>query len=257
MIEAFRKAAQKNGALAAPARLWYDGKNKPFSQKRPPDNGKERIAVNTPALETERLILRKWERADIDALFALLRDEEVNTFLPWFPVKSREEAERFYEERFASQYQKPCAYHYAVCLKKDGVPAGYVNLSGIDGARDLGYGLCKALWHQGIVTEACRAVIAQLKKDGIPFVTATHDVNNPRSGGVMQNLGMQYQYSYEVLVQPKNVLVTFRLYQLNLDGDSGRVYREYWDASAVHYVEQDVRRPGTQKQLGRRNSLDM
>ena len=57
----------------------------------------------------------------------------------------------------------------------------------------------------------------QLKQTGIPYITATHDVNNPRSGKVMQALGMKYQYSYEELWQPKNFLVTFRMYQLNFD----------------------------------------
>ena len=33
-------------------------------------------------LETKRLILRPFEARDMGALFDLLRDEEVNTFLP-------------------------------------------------------------------------------------------------------------------------------------------------------------------------------
>ena len=55
---------------------------------------------------------------------------------------------------------------------------------------DFGYGLQKAFWHQGIMTEAGKAVIAQVKKDGIPYITATHDRNNPHSGGVMKNVGI-------------------------------------------------------------------
>lgn len=76
-----------------------------------------------------------------------------------------------------------------------------------------------------------------MKRDGIPYLTATHDVKNPRSGRVMQQLGMRYQYSYEELWQPKNQLVLFRMYQLNLDGAEGRVFRRYWEQSAVHFVE--------------------
>ena len=45
-----------------------------------------------------------------------------------------------------------------------------------------------------------------------PYITATHDVNNPRSGKVMQAIGMKYQYSYEEYWQPKLYLVTFRMY---------------------------------------------
>ena len=105
---------------------------------------------------------------------------------------------------------------------------------------DFGYGLRKEFWHKGIVTEAGRAVIEQVKKDGLPYITATHDRNNPRSGGVMRNAGMEYQYSYEEQWKPKNVLVTFRLYQLNLDGNESRVYKKYWDTSAVHFIEPDL-----------------
>ena len=53
----------------------------------------------------------------------------------------------------------------------------------------------------------------------------------------MRNVGMQYQYSYEEQWQPKNILVTFRMYQLNLDGQEERVYKKYWDNAAVRFVE--------------------
>ena len=90
------------------------------------------------------------------------------------------------------------------------------------------------------MTEAGKAVIEQGKKDGIPYLTATHDRNNPRSGGVMKNIGMKYQYSYEEQWQPKDLCVTFRMYQINLDGQNDRVYRKYWDHAEIHFVEEDV-----------------
>ena len=42
----------------------------------------------------------------------------------------------------------------------------------------------------------------------------------------MRQIGMKYQYSYEEQWQPKDLLVTFRLYQLNLDGNGSRVYQK-------------------------------
>lgn len=107
-------------------------------------------------------------------------------------------------------------------------------------SHDFGYGLRKEYWHQGIVTEAGKAVLEQVKKEGIPFVTATHDVKNPRSGAVMKKLGLKYQYSYEEQWQPKDKLVTFRMYQLNFDEENGRVYKKYWNESEVHFIEFDV-----------------
>lgn len=115
-------------------------------------------------------------------------------------------------------------------------PIGHMKVD-MEEPYDFGYSLRKEFWSQGIATEAAKAVIEQVKQDGIPYITATHDRNNPRSGGVMKKVGMKYQYSYEEQWQPKNIPVTFRLYQLNLDGDTERVCRKYWDMYPVHFVE--------------------
>ena len=70
--------------------------------------------MNTPRLETDRLILRKFTENDLNALFKIFSDIEVNTFLPWFPLKSIEETKDFYDERYAKAYLQPCGYRYAV-----------------------------------------------------------------------------------------------------------------------------------------------
>lgn len=190
---------------------------------------------NTPTLTTPRLLLRRFTPDDTPAMWELLQDEEVNTFLPWFPVKTLEEVRQHLQERYLSQYSRAQSYHYAVCLRETGQLIGYANVSDTE-ARDLGYGFRKEFWHQGFATEAARAILEQLRRDGVPYITATHDVNNPHSGAVMRKLGMQYQYSYREQWQPKNILVTFRMYQLNLDGKD-RVYRAYWE-QYPHFVEE-------------------
>lgn len=192
--------------------------------------------MNTPTLKTERLILRKFTEEDMEALFLILKDEKVNKFLPWYPVKSLEETKKFYEERYVAKYIQPQAYAYAICLKDDNYPIGYIKVD-MEEAHDLGYGLCKEFWHHGIVSEAVKAVVEQVKKDGIPYITATHDINNPHSGGVMKKTGMKYQYSYEELVQPKNMLVTFRMYQLNFTVNDDFVYKKYWNMFHNHFIE--------------------
>ncbi len=89
----------------------------------------------------------------------------------------------------------------------------------------------------GITTEACLAIIEQLRKIGFSYITATHDRNNPRSGEVMKKIGMTYRYSYEEQWQPKDKLVVFRMYQLNFDGQNSRVYQKYWNQSKQHFIE--------------------
>ena len=191
--------------------------------------------MNTPTLETKRLILRKFTENDIEALFLILKDKKVNTFLPWYPMKNLEQAKKFYEERYTFTYLKPQGYAYAICLKSDNFPIGYIKVD-MEEPHDFGYGLRKEFWHQGIVSEAAKAVVEQVKKDGLPYITATHDVNNPRSGNVMKKVGMKYCYSYEELWQPKGFFVTFRMYQLNFDGHDDFVYKKYWDMYEKHFV---------------------
>ena len=145
-------------------------------------------------METQRLILRRFTPDDAPALFRILSDKEVNTFLPMFPPE-RGEAEEYLQKQYLDTYRQPSGYRYAVCLKIDNVPIGYVNVSS-DDSHDFGYGLRKDFWHKGIITDASLSVVEKLKASGLPFITATHDVNNPRSGEVTKKIGMTYQYSY-------------------------------------------------------------
>ena len=104
--------------------------------------------MNTPTLETQRLLLRKFTEADLGALYEIHRDVEVNRFLPWFPLKSLDDARDFYEARYARGYRLPCAYHYAICLKTDDIPIGYIHVAS-DDSYDFGYGLRREFWHRG------------------------------------------------------------------------------------------------------------
>ncbi len=185
--------------------------------------------MKTCELYSENLVLRRFTEDDIPALFAILCDAEVNMFLPWYPVRDMEETRRFLEERFVNQA-------YAVCLKGTDCPAGYITIAEKE-PYDLGYGLRKEFWNRGIITEACRTVISQARKEGLPYLTATHDRNNPASGRVMQKAGMKYMYTYEELWQPKDIQVFFRMYQLNLDDNEERVYMGYWNKSEVRFIE--------------------
>jgi ribosomal-protein-alanine N-acetyltransferase len=198
-----------------------------------------KVVENTPQIVTERLILRKFTKTDAEALFLIMKDKEVNKFLPWFQLETVDEAEKYLQKNYLKNYEQPSGYRYAICLKSDNTPIGYVHVSD-DDSNDFGYGLRKEFWHKGIVTEACKVVVERLREAGFLYITATHDVNNPRSGDVMKKIGMTYQYSYEEQWQPKDILVTFRMYQLNFDGQGDRVYRKYWNKYPTHFVEENI-----------------
>ena len=161
-------------------------------------------------VRTERLILREFIESDAQAFFLIMSDQEANTFLPWFPLQSLEEAEAYLREKVLDKDRKS-GYFCAVCLREDNVPIGYLHLSQED-SHDFGYALRKEFWHKGITTEAALAFTERVRQAGIPYITATHDVSNPRSGEVMKKIGMVYRNSYEEQWQPKDFPVTFRMY---------------------------------------------
>lgn len=193
--------------------------------------------ANTPRLETERLILRRFTPEDVPAIHEILGDPKVNEFVP-FRLSSPEDARRFYEEHYAEAYRKPQGCAYAICLKDTGRVIGYIGAA-TDEPYDLGYGLRPEFWRQGYVSEAARAVTAWLKEQGLPYVTATHDVENPRSGRVMRAIGMTYRYTYHEHWEARDRWVWFRMYQLDLNGESG-TYMGYWDKYPEHRIEENL-----------------
>ena len=56
-----------------------------------------------------------------------------------------EESRTVYREHFEN--------NYAICLKADNYPVGYINVC-LQGSYDFGYGHRKEFWRKGIVTEA-------------------------------------------------------------------------------------------------------
>ena len=79
---------------------------------------------DTSRLETERLILRRFTPWDVEALLLIYSDEKTNRFLPWFPIRTKAEAERLLRERYLSAYERQEGYGYAVCLREDDRPVG-------------------------------------------------------------------------------------------------------------------------------------
>ncbi len=185
-------------------------------------------------ISTKRLTLREFSKKDAEALYPFFADAETNRFLPWFPAESLADAQKLVQ-RFMAENAGGIAVHRAVCL--EGEPIGYIHAD-CGKSRDLGYAIRRDLWGQGFATEAGLAFIGALAQDGFPYITATHDQNNPASGAVMRKLGMDYRYSYRELWQPKNVSVVFCMYQKNFDG-SDFVYRGYWD-KFPHWTDGDA-----------------
>ena len=193
--------------------------------------------TNTPTLETRRLVLRRFNEGDIPALYAIFSDPEVTKFVPCH-VETMDEARDLYLKDYAAVYSKPAGCAYAVCLKGTGEVIGYVHMK-MEPPYDFGYGYKKEVWGQGYASEAARAVIGWLKEAGLPYVTATHDVENPGSGRVMRAAGMTYRYTYHEHWETNGQWVWFRMYQLDLNGGQG-TYMGYWEKYPEHMTEENL-----------------
>ena len=122
---------------------------------------------NSPRIETERFILRKFTDQDILDLHEILSDEIVNTYLPQFVSQTLEDTKKFLEERVYPEYQKEVSYFYAIESKETHKVVGYVDVTDIEleeKCGDLGYGIHRDYWKQGIASEVSLALLQQLKK---------------------------------------------------------------------------------------------
>ena len=151
----------------------------------------------TVTLETPRLILRRAEITDAEAMFHnWASDPEVTKFLTWPPHESIA-VSRSLLERWITEYEKDDYYLWMIVPKESAEPIGsisVVNHRDDIAEAEIGYCIGKKWWHRGIMTEALTAVMDYLFEGvGMNRIKATHDVNNPHSGGVMKKCGMTYE----------------------------------------------------------------
>ena len=98
---------------------------------------------------------------------------------------------------WCAQNGNPENYQWAIMPKEINEPIGsiaVVKLNNDIESADIGYCIGRNWWGQEIMPEALKALIEFLFKEvGAKRIAACHDVNNPKSGRVMQKAGMSYE----------------------------------------------------------------
>lgn len=152
----------------------------------------------TKTLTTDRLILRRYVREDAEAIYKnRASDKEVTKFLMWKPHPDEEFTRQFTDDCI-KQYSNKNYYHRGIILKENGnEPVGdiaVVNMNEKISMAHIGYCIGKAWWHQGITSEALKAVIDFLFDEAdFNRIESRHDPRNPNSGTVMKKCGMKYE----------------------------------------------------------------
>lgn len=154
------------------------------------------IHIGTQTIETDRLLLRKYEISDADDMFRnWATDPEVSRFWEWKPHENIEETKSLLQG-WINDYAKTDNYHWVIVIKELSEAIGYIYLNEISNeekSASIHYLVSRKFWNQGIITEAFRAVLAfSFNKIGFTTIHTHHHVDNPASGKVMQKSGMHY-----------------------------------------------------------------
>lgn len=138
---------------------------------------------------TDRLLLRPGWTEDAPALFAAIRDEEVVRNLATAPWPY----EMDHARAFLATERGPDNPVMLVLRRTAGAPEliGTIGLAARpSGDVELGYWIAKRHWNRGYATEAGHAVLAMARHGlRLPKLTASHFLDNPASGRVLEKLG--------------------------------------------------------------------
>lgn len=153
--------------------------------------------LGTKRIETERLILRRFTVEDAESMYRnWASDPEVTRFLMWPTHQSVEDSKKVLSDWVAS-YENEDKYEWCIAKKENDEPIGSIgafNYNEKVNSLEIGYCISKACWHQGITSEALKAVMQYLlEKVGVSRVESRHDPRNPHSGEVMKKCGMKYE----------------------------------------------------------------
>jgi len=153
--------------------------------------------LGTKTLETPRLILRRLNVDEAQIMYDnWASDPEVTKFLTW-PAHESVEVSRMILQQWDEGYQKDDFYQWGIVPKDLGQPIGgisVVNLKDTAEKVEIGYCIGSRWWHQGIMSEAMKAVMDFFFDEvGAGRVEARHDPRNPHSGNVMKKCGMIYE----------------------------------------------------------------
>ena len=151
----------------------------------------------TKKLETERLILRQFKIEDYVEMYNNWACEDVVTkFLTWQTHTNLDVTKSVLAD-WILKYANKDFYNWAIELKEENRLIGNISVVSLREetlSAILGYCMGSKWWGKEIMPEAGKAVLKYLFEEvGFNRIAANHDKNNPKSGRVMQKIGMTYE----------------------------------------------------------------
>ena len=152
------------------------------------------------SLETERLILRRWEESDGEDLYKYASNPDVGPIAGWAVHTSVENS----REIIKGVLSEPVTY--AVVLKETGHPVGSIGLMlgkasniGIpDTEGEIGYWIGVPYWGQGLIPEAVREIMRYgFEELNLEKLWCGYFDGNEKSKRVQEKCGFHYHHTSE------------------------------------------------------------
>jgi RimJ/RimL family protein N-acetyltransferase len=159
-------------------------------------------------LETQRLVLRKFEQADNQDFVKLCANAKAMFWLCDGKVLSEEESMAWLNSNLEN-YETLGYGTYAVDLKSEGKFIGFAGFFQPEGKSEpeLMIALDDSYWHQGLATEAGKALVEFARNIlKVPRITAGADQGNIYSLQMIRRLGFTFE---KTEISPANLLVDY------------------------------------------------
>ncbi len=167
-------------------------------------------------LETGRLRLRRITAEDTQTIYDnWATDPEVTKYMEWEPHESIEVTRRIMK-LWLDEYEKPDTYRYGIELKSDGTLIGMIDVVGYEnGIPAVGYCSGRKWWGNGYMTEALKALTAELIADGYREIKIEAMPENIGSNRVIQKSGFEFVDTRETPMSTvKPQIVTLNTYRM-------------------------------------------
>lgn len=147
----------------------------------------------SPKIETERLILRRYKETDIDAIYDIITDKRLSTYIKYPELTKEQELEcikEWIEEADDSKYER-----WVIERKEDGAIVGNIDVNTVVKKHNycnVGYTIRYEYWGNGYAAEALEEVSNHLlEESGYYLVECSCNELNKQSSRVMEKAGFK------------------------------------------------------------------
>jgi len=175
------------------------------------------IFRDIPAIETDRLILRKLSMRDVNDIFEYASVPEIAKHVMWGHHRNISDTLHFLRA-VMQQYQNGLPSPWAMVYKENDkvIGTGGFHVWNLDHRRaEIGYALSQAYWNKGIMTEALKAMIKfGFEHLNLNRIEALCKVQNTASEKVMQKCSMKYEGTLREHIFVKEEFHDLKMYSI-------------------------------------------